>query len=165
MKAGASWPTSSRRCARVPDAWLRAWLLCGTLDALYATASALVRQTSVAGVWLGVASGPFGDGAQQWGAAGVVAGLMVHFALMAVMTAVGLLLARRTLLGEIAPWKAGTAYGLALYFVMYGVVLQQRFGAPFPNPDRIRLAIGLFPHIFLVGIPMFVLFKRRQQPS
>ena len=145
--------------------WLKAWLLCGTLDAVYATGVALVRGSSTAGVWLGVASGPYGDGTQQWGAAGVIAGLAVHFALMAVMTAVGLLLARRTLLGEIAPWKAGTAYGLAIYFVMYGLVLQQRFGAPFPNPDRVKLAIGLFPHIFLVGIPMFALFKQKPRLS
>ena len=139
--------------------WLKTWLLCGTLDASYATAAAALLGKSTASVWLGVASGPLGDGAQQWGAAGVLAGLAVHFALMAVMVAVGLMLARRTLLGEIAPWKAGTAYGLALYFVMYGVVLQHRFGAPFPNPDRVKLAIGLFPHIFLVGLPMFYFFR------
>lgn len=145
--------------------WLKAWLLCGTLDALYATLVALLRGTNAAGVWLGVASGPFGDGAQQWGAAGVLIGLAVHFALMAIMVAVGLLLARKTLLGEVAPWKAGTLYGIAIYAVMYGLVLHQRFGVPFPNPDRIKTAIGLFPHIFLVGIPMFYLFKRTPQLS
>lgn len=145
--------------------WLKAWLLCGTLDALYATFVALLRGTSAAAVWLGVASGPFGDDAQQWGAAGVLAGLAVHFALMAVMVAVGLWLARKTLLGEVAPWKAGTLYGIAIYAVMYGLVLHQRFGVPFPNPDRIKTGIGLFPHIFLVGLPMFYLFRRTLRPS
>ena len=145
--------------------WLKAWLLCGTLDALYATFVALLRGTSTATVWLGVASGPFGDGTRDWGAGGILAGLAVHFALMAAMVAVGLWLARRTLLGEVAVWKAGTLYGIAIYAVMYGLVLSQRFGVPFPNPDRIKVAIGLFPHIFLVGLPMFYLFKRTQQPS
>ncbi|MDL2352189.1 MAG: hypothetical protein QFC78_05025 [Pseudomonadota bacterium] len=145
--------------------WLKAWLLCGTLDALYATLVALLRGTSTTGVWLGVASGPFGDSAQQWGAPGVLAGLAVHFALMAVMAAVGLWLARNTPLGDVAPWKAGTLYGLALYCAMYGLVLHFRFGLPFPNPDRVKLAIGLFPHIFFVGIPMFYLFKRTPQLS
>lgn len=145
--------------------WVMAWLLCGTLDALYATAVALLRQTGVAEVWLGVAAGPFGDGARQWGAAGIVMGLLVHFALMAVMAAVGLWLARKTLLGEVAVWKAGTLYGIALYTAMYGLVLAWRFGAPFPNPDRVKIALGLFPHIFLVGIPMFILFKRTPRPS
>ena len=145
--------------------WLKAWLLCGALDSLYATGVALVRGTGAAAVWLGVASGPFGDGARDWGAAGVLSGLAVHFALMAVMVAVGLWLARRTMLGEVAVWKAGTLYGMAIYAVMYGFVLSQNFGVPFPNPDRVKVAIGLFPHIFLVGLPMFHMFKQMPQPS
>ena len=149
----------------MPQVWLRAWLLCGMLDALYATAASLVRGSTAAQVWLGVASGALGDSAADWGLAGVLAGIAVHFALMAAMAALGLWLARRTPLGDVAPWKAGTLYGLALYCVMCGLVLQQRFGTPFPNPDKLKLAIGLFPHIFLVGIPMFALFKRTPQPS
>jgi hypothetical protein len=48
---------------------------------------------------------------------------------------------------------------------MYGIVLPQRFGVPFPNPDRIKLALGLLPHIVLVGIPIFALIRRTPQPS
>ena len=48
---------------------------------------------------------------------------------------------------------------------MYGLILHLRFGAPFPNPDRVKLAIGLFPHIFLVGIPLFTLFRKTPLPS
>ena len=145
--------------------WLKAWLLCGTLDALYATTLTALRGGDVPGVWLGVASGPFGDAASHWGWAGVLAGLLVHFAIMAAMVAIGLRLARNGPLGDIAPWKAGTLYGLVLYGVMYGLVLQWRFGTPFPNPDKVKLAFGLFPHIFLVGIPMFYLFRRTPPPS
>ena len=111
------------------DTWTKAWLLCGTLDALYATVLTLLRGGDVAGVWRGVASGPLGEGANQWGAGGVLAGVAVHFAIMAVMVAIGLLLARRSALGRMAPWLAGTLYGLVLYGVMYGIVLPQRFGA------------------------------------
>ena len=149
----------------MPQVWLRAWLLCGVLDALYATAASVLHGGTAAQVWLGVASGPLGDGAADWGLAGVLAGIAVHFALMAAMAALGLWLARRTPLGDVAPWKAGTLYGLVLYCIMYGLVLPQRFGTPFPNPDKLKLAIGLFPHIFLVGIPMFALFKRTPRPS
>lgn len=141
--------------------WLLGWLICGVLDGLYASLLALVRNGEPAKVWLGVASGPFGDGARDWGAAGVLAGLGVHFAIMAVMAAVAWWLARHTVMGEVAPWKSGTLYGLVLYGVMYGIVLSQRFGAPFPNPDRVQLTLGLIPHIFLVGIPLFWLFRRK----
>ena len=139
--------------------WLKVWLLCGTLDAFYATILTTLRGGSAAQVWLFVASGPFGDSAAGWGLTGVIAGLAVHFALMAVMTGAGLWLARKTMLGAVATWKAGTVYGLALYYIMYGIVLPQRFGVAFPDPDRIKVALGLFPHIFLVGLPMFTLFK------
>ena len=139
--------------------WLKVWLLCGTLDALYATILTTLRGGSAAQVWLFVASGPLGDSAAGWGLTGVIAGLAVHFALMAVMTGAGLWLARKTMLGAVATWKAGTVYGLALYYIMYGIVLPQRFGVAFPDPDRIKVALGLFPHIFLVGLPMFTLFK------
>jgi hypothetical protein len=75
------------------------------------------------------------------------------------------LLFRRTPLGEAKPWLAGTLYGLALYGVMYGIVLPARFGAPFPNPDKLALALGLFPHIALVGIPMALILRRPKVPS
>lgn len=146
--------------------WLNAWLLCGSLDALYATVLTLVRgKQDAVSMWSGVAAGPFGDGAGGWGTAGLVAGLAVHFAIMAVMVAAGLFLAGNTQLGRIAPWKAGTAYGLVLYGFMYGIVLQWRFGVPFPNPDRLKTALGLFPHIFFVGIPIFWLVRRAMNTS
>lgn len=142
------------------ELFLRIWLLCGTLDGIYATALTGLRGGDVGGLWRGVAAGPFGDGAQAWGMGGVLAGVAVHFAIMAAMVAWGLLLVSKSQLGQMAPWKAGTFYGLVLYGVMYGLVLQWRFGAPFPNPDKIKLALGLFPHIFLVGIPIFALARR-----
>ncbi len=145
--------------------FVKVWLLCGSLDALYATILAAVRGGNMAEVWTGVASGPFGDNANSWGAGGVLTGLAVHFAIMAAMVAVGLWLARKTPLGEVAPWKSGTLYGLALYGLMYGVVLHSRFGVPFPNPDRIKLILGLFPHIFFVGIPIFVFAQKAMNTS
>src|SRR5687768_5822228 len=140
--------------------FLKAWLLCGMLDAVYASGLALVRAGNVGEVWRGVASGPFGEAATHWGASGIVAGLLVHFAIMAAMTAVALVLFRRTPLADANPWLAGTLYGLVLYLVMYGLVLPARFGAPFPNPDKLKLALGLFPHVFLVGIPMALILRR-----
>jgi len=146
--------------------FVRLWLLCGTLDALYATLLTLLRGAGdVAGMWRGVATGPFGNGADSWGLAGSLIGIAVHFAIMAVMVGTGLWLARKTMLGEIAPWKAGTFFGLIAYCAMYGLVLPLRFGVPFPNPDRVKLLLALFPHVAFVGLPIFYLAKRKAQPS
>ena len=101
-----------------------------------------------------------GDAAQHWGIGGALLGVAVHLAIMAAMVAAGLWLARKTPLGAISPWKAGLLYGLALYCLMYGLVLPLRFGVPFPNPDRVKLALGLLPHIAFVGWPIFGLVRK-----
>lgn len=145
--------------------WLRLTALCGTLDLGYALIVAALRGGGAGETLRGVAAGPLGDGARGWGMGGAMLGAAIHFALMAAMTGAGLLLARRSLLGQVSPWKAGLLYGLALYAVMYGLVLPLRFGAPFPDPDRIRLALGLAPHILFVGLPVFVLARRAQANS
>lgn len=142
--------------------WLQLTLLCGALDAVWASLVGVIHADNDPGaLWRGVAAGPFGEAARSWGADGAVLGLAVHFALMAVMVAGGLLLARRTMLGEVAPWKAGALYGIALYSLMYGLVLPWRFGTAFPDPDRLRTALTLFPHVALVGIPVFWLVRRK----
>lgn len=146
--------------------WLQLTLLCGALDAAWTSLVGVVHAgNDPAALWRGVAAGPFGDAARSWGAGGALLGLAVHFALMAVMVAGGLWLARRTVLGAVAPWKAGALYGIALYSVMHGLVLPWRFGTAFPDPDRLRAALTLFPHVALVGIPVFWLVRRKPQPS
>lgn len=146
--------------------FLKLWLLCGTLDALYATIIDQFRGKADPGaLWRGVASGPFGDSARDWGLGGALAGLSVHFAIMAMMVGIGIWLARRSPLGEVAVWKGGTFYGLLAYCVMYGLVLPWRFGVPFPSPDKIKLLFALFPHVFFVGLPIFHFARRTPQPS
>ncbi len=144
--------------------------LCGGLDIAYAAVLTLLRGGNVGAMLRGVASGPFGDAARDWGVGGAALGLAVHFVIMAVMVAVGLALLSRGSLRDIAAWKTGTLYGLILYLVMYGLVMPWRFGVPFPDPDRAKAAINLFPHIALVGIPLALLaggklFRRKRAIS
>lgn len=145
------------------SAWTRAWLVCGTLDIAFATMMTLIMgKQSVGAMLRGVAAGPFGDGAKDWGAAGSLLGLATHFTLMAVMVAVYFLSARRSPLGRV-PWLlAGTLYGVALWLVMYGVVLPHRFGAPFPNPDPVKAFIWFLPHVLCVGWPLAYIERFRR---
>lgn len=146
--------------------FLKLWLLAGVLDGAYATGLTMVRGNGdVGGLWRGVAAGPFGDAAQHWGTGGALLGVATHLTIMAVMVAGGLWLALRTPFGRIAPWKAGLFYGLALYCLMYGLVLPLRFGVPFPNPDRIKLALGLLPHVLFVGWPIFAAVRKTAPTS
>ena len=73
-------------------AW--ATLVAGTLDILFAAILSLVRDREPADMLRFVASGPFPQ-ATEWGAAGAWLGLATHFALMAIMATVFVLVAQR----------------------------------------------------------------------
>jgi hypothetical protein len=138
-----------------------AWLLCGTLDIVYAAVTSVIAGGTVSSMLHAVASGPFGDGARTWGIGGDIAGLATHFAIMGAMVAFWFFVARRwTALTAWPWWLTGTIYGLILYTIMNGIVLPLRFGSPFPNPDMTRNAIALFPHIFFVGWPLAWLTRK-----
>ncbi|WP_311770767.1 hypothetical protein [Sphingopyxis sp. JAI128] len=140
---------------------LFAWALCGTLDIAYAMVWSVLAGGSVGGMLRGVATGPFGDGAGDWGFGGAIAGLATHYAIMGAMVAAWFFALRRWSALTAWPWwLTGTLYGLLLYIVMNGVVLPLRFGTPFPPTDLVRGAIALFPHIFFVGWPLALLTRK-----
>lgn len=143
--------------------WIRATAICGVLDAVYASVTAILRGKPVGPVWSGVASGPFGDAAQNWGAAGVATGLAVHFSIMGVMTAFFLWVVWRNVWVRSHAVLAGAVYGLLLYIFMYDVVLATRFGVV--QTDPVKIAIGLFPHIFFVGIPLALIARRARKTA
>lgn len=144
------------------SAWTRAWLLCGTLDILFASVMTLIARKDVGAMLRGVAMGPFGDGVKDWGLAGSLLGLATHFAIMAAMVGVYFALARHTRIGRL-PWLlTGTVYGIALWVIMYGLVLPLRFGAPFPNPDPAKAFIWFAPHVLCVGWPLAWLARARR---
>lgn len=138
--------------------WIRATVICGALDAAYASVNALLHDKPVGSVWAGVAAGPFGDAARDWGTGSVVAGLAVHFAIMGAMAAFFLCVMWRNAWVRGHAVLAGAVYGLLLYLFMYYVVLAARFGAV--QTDPVKIAIGLFPHIVFVGIPLALIARR-----
>ncbi len=142
-----------------------ATLISGTLDALFASGMTLAKGKDVGAVWRGVASGPFGDGAKDWGLGGSLLGLGVHFALMALMAAVLGMLLRQPRIAAVNWAVIGVIYGLATYLVMYGIVLPWRFGSPFPQTNGAAIASALFAHVVLVGLVMSWLFRRTPAPA
>jgi hypothetical protein len=139
---------------------LVATLVAGTLDIAAAALLATLAGRMPDKMLRGVASGPFPDAA-HWGVGGAVLGLAVHFAIMAVMAAVFVLAADR-LPALKARWlAAGIGYGLATWAVMNLVVLPLRWPGLFPQLDPKSVAISLFCHIVLVGIPIARIAARR----
>ena len=136
-------------------AW--ATLAAGTLDIV----SAFVWTGAVVRVLQSVASGPFGDAVAE-GPWGPPLGLLVHFAIMALMVTVYVLAAKRI------PWLnrnwivAGLLYGFALWIVMYWIVIPLRWPGS-PSRDLVAVAQQLISHCILVGLPIAWIAARNRQ--
>ena len=137
---------------------LVATLVAGTLDILAATTLTLIRGGQPMNMLRTVASGPF-PGATQWGAAGSLLGLAVHFALMAVMVTIFVLTASRWRRLWERPFLWGVLYGLVTYVAMNLIVVPLRWPANVP-PSPLSVATQLFCHIVLVGIPIALIARR-----
>lgn len=135
-----------------------ATLIAGALDILYAILLSTIYGRGPANMLRFVASGPFPP-ATEWGAAGSILGLIVHFALMALMAAAFVVAARNWPMLTEKPIQWGIVYGLITYVVMNWVVVPLRFDAPLP-PSPTAIASQLFAHIALVGIPIAMLAAR-----
>jgi hypothetical protein len=135
----------------------------GTLDILFAMILTVLFGREIGNMLRYVASGPF-PAATDMGAGGAILGLVVHFALMAVMAAVFMLIVReRPRLLE-SPILAGIGYGLVTYVVMNLIAVPFRFDTPLP-PKPISIATQLFAHVCLVGIPMVLIAARYLRPK
>lgn len=129
-----------------------ATLVCGTLDILLAIILTVWRGREIGGMLRFVASGPF-PSATDMGSAGAALGLLVHYALMAIMVAVFVIAVRQrpSLLDNPLLW--GLVYGLITYVAMNLIVVPLRFPAAWP-PKALGIATQLFAHIVLVGWPV-----------
>lgn len=130
----------------------------GTLDILFAMVLTVAFGRQIPDMLRYVASGPF-PAATDMGTAGAVLGLLVHFALMAVMAAVLMAYLRRNPDYLDHPIWMGVVYGLITYAVMNWVVVPLRFDAPLP-PRPLSIVSQLFAHLVLVGVPMALVAKR-----
>ena len=130
----------------------------GTLDILLAMGLTLWFGRQLPDMLRTVASGPF-PAATTMGNSGAILGLVVHFALMAIMAAVFVASVNHRPVLLDTPWRTGVAYGVITYIVMNLIVVQLRFHPPFP-PKPLSIATQLFAHIVLVGIPFALIAVR-----
>jgi hypothetical protein len=146
---------------------LKATLVCGILDIIYALAMAAMKGGSAKGVLKFVAEGPFGSAvpSSPWAASAL--GLAVHFIIMAAMATFCAVAMRSPRLADISPWLSGTVYGILLYGLMYWIVMPLRWPSIFPQVGLINIVEALFAHIVLVGIPMALIIGKtlRDQPQ
>ncbi|HEX4800896.1 MAG TPA: hypothetical protein VFU91_06920 [Sphingomicrobium sp.] len=134
----------------------------GTLDIAFAMILTLAFGRQIPNMLRYVASGPF-PAATDIGMAGAVLGLLVHFALMAIMATALMLLLRWKPERLETPIRTGIAYGVLTYFVMNWAIVPLRFHTALP-PKALSVVTQLFAHIVLVGIPMAFIAARYLKP-
>ncbi len=130
-----------------------ATVMAGTLDILSAFTFAVMAGGSPLGVLRGI-GGAILDSEEVKPLALAAAGLALHFIIMGAMATVYLRLADRIALINRLAVLSGVGYGLVLWGVMYWVVLPWRWPTMFPVTDPTEVAMQLFSHIVLVGIPI-----------
>jgi hypothetical protein len=136
-----------------------ATLVAGTLDILSAFVFAGLAGMGPVAVLNYVASGPFGDAALH-GSGWAVAGLLVHYLIMACMAGAYMAIALRIPLLLRHPIWAGLLYGVLLWIVMYWIVKPLRWpDAPLPH-SLYGIANALFSHCLLVGLPIALIAAR-----
>ena len=142
---------------------IKATLIAGFLDLGSAFVYAMLEGHPPLGVLFAIASGVW-PGARNAGLAGMLAGVLLHFAIMSVMVWVYVMLARRREWAVRRPFIAGSLYGLGLWCVMYLIVLPLRWPAILQRVSMVSLGEQWFSHIVLVGIPIALLAARYRQP-
>ena len=135
-----------------------ATLVAGTLDILSACIYTIIPGHSPIEMLKILGSAVLGDHAMRGGAGAAITGLLLHFAIMAVMATVFILAAERRPLLKARWLVAGIAYGLILWVVMNLIGVPLRFGPPHFTVHGV--VEQLFSHIVLVGIPI-AWFARR----
>jgi hypothetical protein len=137
---------------------LLATLVAGTLDILSAFVFAGMAGATPMDVLQFVASGPFPAAQATPGWAAV--GLAVHYAIMACMAAAYVLIAARRRHLVDMPVRAGLAYGVVLWGIMYWIVRPLRW-PDLPLPHSLwGIGNALFSHCILVGLPIALIAAR-----
>lgn len=140
--------------ARTLDTVVFGGLAAGVLDILDAFVMTSLNGGTPTRVLHAIASGVLGRAAYEGGLSTAALGLTLHF-VIALGAAATFLLATRALPALLRhPVPAGLAFGLAVWGVMYFVVLPATFGRPYVVPALPQFINQLGIHAVGVGLPI-----------
>ena len=132
---------------------LWAGLIAGILDIASAFVHVGLRGQSPMYVLQSIASGLLGADSYKGGFATAALGLLLHFFIAFVATAIYYAMSRKLKLLVERPIVFGLLYGVAVYLFMYFVVLPITFSRK-PSYPLASVVISLIIHILFVGLPI-----------
>jgi hypothetical protein len=160
---GLSATTSTDKSRALPAiGW--AGLIAGILDITSAFVLSYAKGVGPIGVLQGVATGLLGrESAVQGGLATAGLGLAIHFFIAFVAASVFYLASRK--IGWLTQQAviSGFLYGIAIYIVMYWIVMPLAYPVVHPSVSRDVTAVCV--HMFLIGLPIALIVRRFSQPA
>lgn len=144
--------------------YLRAATTLAIVDGLFACVLTLAYGRSVAKLWQGVASAPFGPGMLERGNEGVAIGVLTHIGVAFFWTAVFMvLLSQSTWLQQLLDSPGGYLKIAAVYGPMIWIIMSQVVVPIMATraPITWRWWVQLAGHFFFVGIPVTWSLRRR----
>jgi hypothetical protein len=151
---------SSTLRARAFDTIVLGGMTAGVLDILDAFVLTALNGGSPVRVLHTIASGVLGRAAYDGGAPAAALGLALHFFIATSAAAVYWLATMKLPILLRRPVMCGLLFGLAVWAVMYQLVLPITFGRPYALPALTNLLNQLGIHAFGVGLPIALLARR-----
>jgi hypothetical protein len=139
-----------------------AGLIAGILDITSAFVLSYPKGVGPINVLQGVASGLIGrESAIHGGMATAGLGLAIHFLIAFVTASIFYLASRKIVWLTQQAVISGFLYGVAIYLVMYWIVMPLAY--PVVHPSVSRDVTAVFVHMFLIGLPISLIVRRFSQ--
>jgi hypothetical protein len=140
-----------------------AWLVVGILDITSAFVIAAIKGTGSIRMLQGIASGLLGRRALDGGLMTAGLGLAIHFFIALAVVSVFYIAIRRINFLTEQPLVSGLFYGIAVYLVMYWVVVP--LAIPIARHSISRDVTAVIVHIVLIGLPTALVLSHFSKQS
>ena len=127
------------------------WLVVGALDITSAFVIAAIKGTGSIRMLQGIASGLLGRQSFEGGPGTAGLGLVIHFFIALVVVLVFYIASRKIDFLTEQPLVAGLFYGIAVYVVMYWIVVP--LASPIARHSVSRDVTAIIVHMLLIGLP------------
>jgi hypothetical protein len=135
-----------------------AGLTCGVMDISAAFITWGVKHVSPFRVLRGIAAGLLGPKSFQGGASTAALGLAIHFFIAFSAATVFYLASRKLIFMTQQPILSGIAYGVAVYLVMYWIVIPHNAAHRLPLTISAHI-VAIVTHMICVGLPISLIIS------
>jgi hypothetical protein len=151
--------TANEKKRQAASVIFRAGLACGILDITAAFLTWMPRGVSPYRLLQAIASGLLGLQAYHGGWPTAILGAVLHFFIAFTVATIFYMASRKLKFMTARPVLSGFVFGIAVYTVMYCVVMPLSRLQPMPF-SLSRTLVAIVTHMFCVGLPISLIVRR-----